>query len=276
MLTRSVSCRAHHQGEHKADRERLRTRALQNPYRCCQRHHLYMHIILAATLAVCNTSTGPKTQQPLSSAHAQMNPRSDCLWVMHSAKLMSKPVLEDETRAVCLLLVQICPSACHHIQPRLAKVCPVSALRQGRLCRKIALFGQWLFARGLTQPVWDEGIPPDPISRVKSHLRSLYQYVNTFSTCAMTNAITAAMHGLRNTSPHPHQDPSSWPEQHCGLCACLEKHREHLQRHDLSHLQSKCHCRQHWQVLCGYHAEHCACASTSVDFIAARRNFSLP
>ncbi len=28
---------------------------------------------------------------------------------------------------------------------------------------------------GLTQPVCDEGMPPEPMRRVKSHLRSLYQ-----------------------------------------------------------------------------------------------------
>jgi hypothetical protein len=39
-------------------------------------------------------------------------------------------------------------------------------------------------------------MPPDPISRVGSHLRSLYQYVNTLRVCAITKAITAAMQGL--------------------------------------------------------------------------------
>ena len=52
--------------------------------------------------------------------------------------------------------------------------------------------------RVLTHPVWDEGMPPDPISLVKSHLRSLYQYVNSLSVCAITNARTAATQGLRN------------------------------------------------------------------------------
>ena len=48
----------------------------------------------------------------------------------------------------------------------------------------------------LTQPVCDEGMPPEPMSRVKSHLRSLYQYVKSLSVCAITNASTAATHGL--------------------------------------------------------------------------------
>ena len=39
-------------------------------------------------------------------------------------------------------------------------------------------------------------MPPEPMRRVKSHLRSLYQYVNSLSVCAMTNASTAAMQGL--------------------------------------------------------------------------------
>jgi len=49
----------------------------------------------------------------------------------------------------------------------------------------------------LTQPVWEDGIPPDPISRVQSQRRSLYQKVKAFNVCAITNAITAAMNGLR-------------------------------------------------------------------------------
>ncbi len=49
----------------------------------------------------------------------------------------------------------------------------------------------------LTQPVWEDGIPPDPIRRVQSQRRSLYQNVKAFSVCAITNAITAAMNGLR-------------------------------------------------------------------------------
>ena len=40
-------------------------------------------------------------------------------------------------------------------------------------------------------------MPPEPMSRVKSHLRSLYQYVKSLSVCAMTNASTAATHGLQ-------------------------------------------------------------------------------
>jgi len=48
----------------------------------------------------------------------------------------------------------------------------------------------------LTQPVCDEGMPPEPMRRVKSHLRSLYQYVKSLSVCAITNASTAATHGL--------------------------------------------------------------------------------
>lgn len=39
-------------------------------------------------------------------------------------------------------------------------------------------------------------MPPEPMSRVKSHLRSLYQYVKSLSVCAITNASTAATHGL--------------------------------------------------------------------------------
>ena len=39
-------------------------------------------------------------------------------------------------------------------------------------------------------------MPPEPMRRVKSHLRSLYQYVNSLSVCAMTKASTAAMQGL--------------------------------------------------------------------------------
>ena len=50
----------------------------------------------------------------------------------------------------------------------------------------------------LTHPVCDEGMPPDPMSLVKSHLRSLYQYVNSLSVCAITNASTAATQGLRS------------------------------------------------------------------------------
>ncbi len=42
----------------------------------------------------------------------------------------------------------------------------------------------------------DEGMPPEPMRRVKSHLRSLYQYVKSLSVCAITNASTAATHGL--------------------------------------------------------------------------------
>ena len=53
---------------------------------------------------------------------------------------------------------------------------------------------------GLTQPVCDEGMPPEPMRRVKSHLLSLYQYVKSFSVCAITNASTAATHGLRTDS----------------------------------------------------------------------------
>lgn len=35
--------------------------------------------------------------------------------------------------------------------------------------------------RALTQPVCEDGMPPDPIRRVQSHRRSLYQNVNAFS-----------------------------------------------------------------------------------------------
>lgn len=51
----------------------------------------------------------------------------------------------------------------------------------------------------LTQAVCEDGMPPDPTTRVKSHLRSLYQKVKTLSSWAMANATKAAMKGLQ---PH--------------------------------------------------------------------------
>ena len=55
----------------------------------------------------------------------------------------------------------------------------------------------------LTQPVCEEGIPPDPISRVQSQRRSLYQNVKAFRVCAIKNAITAATNGLRTHTKLP-------------------------------------------------------------------------
>ena len=45
--------------------------------------------------------------------------------------------------------------------------------------------------------VWEEGMPPDPTTRVISHLRSVYQYVNILSSCAIANEQKAAMNGLQ-------------------------------------------------------------------------------
>ena len=55
----------------------------------------------------------------------------------------------------------------------------------------------------LTHPVCEEGIPPDPISRVQSQRRSLYQNVKAFRVCAIKNAITAATNGLRTHTKLP-------------------------------------------------------------------------
>jgi hypothetical protein len=56
-----------------------------------------------------------------------------------------------------------------------------------------------------TKAVWEEGMPPDPTMREISHRRSLYQNVNTFSTCAITNATKAAMKGLQADKHIPFQ-----------------------------------------------------------------------
>lgn len=67
----------------------------------------------------------------------------------------------------------------------------------------------------LTQPVCEEGIPPDPISRVQSQRRSLYQNVKAFRVCAIRNAITAATNGLRTHT----KLPTSRGEQAAALSA---------------------------------------------------------
>ena len=51
----------------------------------------------------------------------------------------------------------------------------------------------------LTHAVCEEGMPPEPITLVKSHRPSAYQCVNTLRLCAMKNARNPAIHGLQRS-----------------------------------------------------------------------------
>ena len=98
-----------------------------------------------------------------------------------------RPIANVPVSVPCIVpRAAVSATTCKHsaaVRPCLSAYDSVSSCCIGRLLQ-------------LTLEVWDEGMPPERMSCVKSHRPSECQLVTTLSNCAMAKATKAAQQGL--------------------------------------------------------------------------------